>query len=430
MKICMFTNTYRPHVGGVANSVATFAEDLRRIGHRVLIVAPEFDNEPPEEAGGDEVVRLPAIQNFNGSDFAVRMPIPFLVADRMEAFQPDLVHSHHPYLLGDSALRTAKHHRIPLVFTHHTLYERYTHYVSSDSAALRRFAVHLSTEYANLCTRVVAPSASIARLLSDRGVQKPVDVIPTGVDLPFFAAGDREGFRQAHGIPKDAIVVGHVGRLAPEKNLVYLAQAVAAFLQTEEKACFLVIGSGPSESDIAAIIAREGLTARLAMAGRQSGKALRDGYRAMDVFGFASQSETQGMVLTEALAAGVPVVALDGSGVREVVQDGVNGRLLPADTPVQDFARALRGWLSAHPPATGDPSRIRSSVAGFDRRACARRMADLYASALEDQRHQEGPETDADPLDSLVQRIRTEWDLVESKLSAAIQTFSESETPE
>lgn len=430
MNICMFTNTYRPHVGGVANSVATFAADLRRMGHRVLVVAPEFAGEVPDESDAEEVIRLPAIQNFNGSDFSVRMPIPFLIADRLERFQPDLIHSHHPYLLGDSALRAAKPRGLPLVFTHHTLYERYTHYVSSDSAALGRFVIHLSTEYANLCSRVVAPSESIADLLTARGVRTPVDVIPTGVDLPFFARGDGRGFREAQGIPQDAVVIGHVGRLAPEKNLTYLAQAAAAFLRAEEKAYFLVIGSGPSEAEIIAVLDREGLKARLAMAGRQSGKALRDGYHAMDVFAFASQSETQGLVLTEALAAGVPVVALDGGGVREVVRDGVNGRLLPADTPAQDFARALQGWLSAHPPATGDPARIRSSVAGFGRRASARRMADLYAAALEDQRNQEGPDTDADPLNLLLQRIRTEWDLVESKLSAAIQTFSDSETPE
>jgi glycosyltransferase involved in cell wall biosynthesis len=426
MNICMFTNTYLPHVGGVANSVAAFSEDLRRIGHRVLVVAPEFEEETSRPQDEEEtVVRLPAIQNFNGSDFSVRVPLPFLVADRMEAFEPDIIHSHHPYLLGDSALRTAKQRGIPLVFTHHTLYEQYTHYVTPDSEPLKRFAVHLSTEYANRCARVIAPSVSIARLIRERGVMSPVDVIPTGIDIGHFASGQGRRFRGAHGISRDVLVVGHVGRLAPEKNIPYLARAVAGFLKRRKDAVFLVIGSGSSETDIVDILTRGGFGDRLFMVGSQTGDDLRDGYCAMDIFAFSSQSETQGLVLTEAMAAGVPVIALDGPGVREVVRDRKNGRLLPADARPEDFAKALFDWARS---GVGDHfDAIRASVAAFDRLECVSQLVDLYEAAVDANASDIPEDPGMGPFDSLLDRIRAEWDLVESKVSAAVRTLTEAD---
>jgi len=206
MKICMFTNTYKPHVGGVARSVDFFTEDLRADGHRVLVVAPEFPGAEDDQEG--KVVRVPAIQEFNGSDFSVRLPAPFRVDQTVEAFDPQIVHSHHPFLMGDTALRVARDRRVPLVFTHHTLYEQYTHYVPLNSEAMERFVIRLATDYANFCTRVVAPSQSIADLIQKRGVRSPVDVVPTGVDLTFFTGGRGETFRREHGISPDAMVVG------------------------------------------------------------------------------------------------------------------------------------------------------------------------------------------------------------------------------
>ncbi len=344
MNILMMSNTFTPHVGGVARSIEAFVAEYRRRGHRVLVVAPEFENTPENER---DVVRIPAIQNFNGSDFSVVLPVPGFLKSTLEDFDADIVHSHHPFLVGAMALRVAYLHRLPMVFTHHTLYERYTHYVPGDSPALRRFVITLSTSYANLCEMVFAPSESIAELLVRRGVETPIEVVPTGVDLSRFEHGNGPGFRAASGIPNDTFLVGHVGRLAPEKNLEFLAEAVAAFLKQHAGAHFLVVGRGPSESVIREVFSREGLEERLHMIGQLENHLLASAYRAMDVFAFASTSETQGMVLTEAMAAAVPVVALDASGVREVVADGFNGRLLSEESPTA-LATAL-AWFADLP---------------------------------------------------------------------------------
>ena len=124
MNILMMTNTFTPHVGGVARSVEAFTAEYRRRGHRVLVVAPEFENMPEHETG---VIRMPAIQHFNGSDFSVVLPTPGFLSSALEEFRPDIVHSHHPFLVGGTALRIARTHELPLVFTHHTMNEQNTH---------------------------------------------------------------------------------------------------------------------------------------------------------------------------------------------------------------------------------------------------------------------------------------------------------------
>lgn len=341
MNLCMMTNTYLPHVGGVARSVSTFAEEYRKRKHRVLVIAPEFDGKRLSAREAAIVERVPAIQKFNGSDFSVQLPLVGGYSARIDSFQADIIHAHHPFLLGDTALRIAAKKNVPVIFTHHTRYEDYTHYVPFDSPTLKEVAINLSTHFANLCDGVIAPSESIARLIRRRGVETPIRVVPTGIDVKAFASGDGARFRRKFKLPPGAFVVGHVGRLAPEKNLEYLAESVALFVKRTPHARFLVVGGGPSEEKLREIFTRHGIAGQLILAGKHTGRALADGYNAMDVFVFASLSETQGMVLAEAMAAGLPVVALNAAGVREVMRDRQNGFMLERKAPALGFAAHL-----------------------------------------------------------------------------------------
>src|SRR5690606_22992623 len=168
MNIVLFTNTFTPHVGGVARSVEAFAAEYRRRGHRVLVVAPECPNTPEDE---EDVFRIPAIHKLDASDFSWALPIPSGLHDALEDFQPDIVHSQHPFLLGNTAVRIARSHGLPLVFTHHTLYEQYIHYFPGELGLFRRFIVELATRYANLSDQVFAPSESVRDILLQRGVR-------------------------------------------------------------------------------------------------------------------------------------------------------------------------------------------------------------------------------------------------------------------
>lgn len=414
MKICMLTNTYSPHVGGVARSVGTLVQQCRDAGHDVLVVAPSFPGDRHERDPG--ILRVPAWQNFNGSDFSVRVPLPQFLRGRIDRFDPDILHSHHPFLLGDTALRMAYVLHRPLVFTHHTLYEQYTHYVPFDSPALKRFVIRLATEYANACDAVIAPSESVAGLLRERGVETPVHVIPTGIDTAALGQGDGTRFRRERGIPEDAVVIGHVGRLAQEKNLSFLAEAVAVAIGDRPSAWFVVVGDGPESAAMQRIVREHGAEGRLLMTGKLTGDYLCDAYAAMDLFAFASQSETQGMVLAEAMAAGLPVIALDGPGVRDVVRDGVNGRLLPAAAPVADMTRALQEALTDAALRTRWAGGARETAPRFDRSRCADEVMALYQSL--DLAARAGA-TDWNWWDRLLGRIEAEWELISAKAESA-----------
>lgn len=420
MKIAMFSNAYLPRVGGVTQSVVRFTRAYRERGHRVMIVAPSFGGrEEPEE----DVLRVPAVQNFNGSDFSVALPAPLFLNDALDEMGPDIVHAHQPFLLGDTALRFSKARALPLVFTHHTLYEDYTHYVPAHSTQMKSFVIRLSTRYANLCDRVIAPSESVERILEGRGVSTPIRVVPSGVDTEAYAGADGAAMRERLGVPGEAFLAGFVGRLRPEKNLLFLARALRAFLGERDEAWFLAAGEGSEKAVMVDLFAEAGLMDRVRFLGNLDPGDLPDLYASLDVFVFASKTETQGMVVAEAMAASTPVVALDGPGVREVVRDGVNGRLLD-DEHEKSFAEAA-AWAMDLPPEKRDAMReaARKTAASFEAKRCADRALDLYRETI-------GTFEPMDvPLDGewgkLLRLLGNEWDLWRNRLSAAAEALTD-----
>ncbi|GAB2802284.1 glycosyltransferase family 4 protein [Halomonas shantousis] len=430
MNILMFTNTYRPIVGGVSESVQRLKGCLQRQGHQVLVVAPKLEGQPEHET---DVVRVAAMPRFNGSDFSLPVPVPGQLYEAIDRFEPDIVHSHHPFLLGDTAARAAQTYGLPLVFTHHTLYEHYTHYVPGDSPRMQRFAVALATEYTHLCNAVIAPSESIRDLLRSRGANPAVHVVPSGVDTARFAQGDGNALRQRLGIPGDAHVVGHVGRLALEKNLPFLAEAMARFLATHPRARVLIVGDGEARTAMHERAAREGVADRFHFAGKLHDQALIDAYHAMDVFAFASHSETQGMVIAEAMAAGLPVVAVDATGVREVLIDGENGLMLPEDD-LAGFAQALTDLTDV---VRHDAMRLGAlaSARDFDAALCAERCLDVYRQVTQPDATARGEE-EANAWVRVHGRLGAEWQLLchrgrvlRSTFQSASQTLSERKSP-
>lgn len=333
----MMANTYKPIVGGLEKSVELFSKSYRKLGHKVLIVAPEYKGQVKEKG----VFRVSAIQNFNGTDFSVKLPISTRLSDKLIKFKPEIVHTHHPFLIGDTALRTAKKFNVPLVFTHHTLYERYTHYVPADSPLIKKFTVQLTAGYANLCDSVIAPSQAINDLLKKRKVKTPIEVIPTGIKVDRFSSGNGNKFREKNNISKNDFVIGFVSRVAKEKNIYFLAKAVAKFLKSEKKSRFLIVGEGPDKEEVCKFFKKQGLEDKVILTGAIKGKKLLNAYAAMDLFAFASFSETQGLVIQEAMAASLPIVAIDAPGVGEVIEDQVNGYLLDSEN-ISKFCSSLK----------------------------------------------------------------------------------------
>ncbi len=402
MNMLMMTNTYLPLVGGLERSIESFMKEYRKRGHRVVIVAPEYENSPKKEL---DVIRVPALQNFYGSKFSVKLPVAGFFLEALGDFKPDIIHAHHPFLMGDTALRLAYAHKAPLVFTHHSLYEENV----GDSETVKKFVTELSTGYANCCDHVIAPSESVAEMIRTRGVKTQITVIPTGLHLNQYK-GTAENFREESQIPKDAFVVGYVGRLAPEKNLPFLTRAVASFLKKEKEAYFLVVGGGPSEAELLSYFKDLKLEDQLRLVGEMKGEKLIKAFQAINVFAFSSQSETQGMVLNEAMAAGTPVVGLDAPGVRDIVRDKINGRLVP-DENEQEFAEAL-SWILKRSPVERRKliAEAKKTAKQFSMTRCANKALELYESLQPAKGFQrKSEEKDWFPF---MQRAEAEWDLL------------------
>ncbi len=381
MKILMVTNTYLPIVGGLEKSIQSFTKKLHEWGHEVRIVVPQLEGAETDEK---DVVRIPAFHQFKQTGFSVALPVFASLAKIIDSFQPDVIHAHHPFLMGEMALRLATRYAKPVVFTYHIMFDQYSHYLPIPSSLSRRFLVELAVGYCNLSTRVIAPSESVRGILRSEGVKSFIDVVPTGVDVQAFANGEREKMRAELGIPNDAWVLGYVGRLAVEKNLEFLTSAVIRFMKKHKNVHFLVAGKGPSEDVIKKLFQESGIQNRLHLLGVVQGKNLADCYHAMDVFVFASKSETQGMVLCEAMAAGIPVVAMDAPGVREVVKNLENGRLLPHEAS-SEFYSALSWCLNRNPQQWRELKlRARETARVFSTENCTQKALQVYEKAVAD----------------------------------------------
>lgn len=423
MRICHFTNTFLPHVGGVARAVQTMLEDQRRARHRVLVVAPEFAEAQGKTPRAIErsVARIPALKGFNATDFSVRLPFAAMLSERLTAFRPDIVHAHHPFLLGDTALREAASHEAPVVFTHHTLYERYTHYLPIESEALGDLAAEIATRFANRCDAVVAPSASIRDLVVARGVEKPVHIIPTGIDCARLASGRGDAARRRLGLPAHVPVIGHLGRLAAEKNLRFLSEAIGRALVENSSARALIVGDGAERAAMDEIFSGLGVSPRVIFTGSLTDRHLLDALAAMEVFAFASTSETQGLVLAEAMAAGVPVIAIDAPGAREVVRDRENGRLLPADASAADVALAISHVLKKTELLSRWTKAACATAAELDRSRTSARLLALYAQLVEERRAStRGRGPLAKIVRPVIDRIATEGHIIADKAGALI----------
>jgi len=406
MRILMMTNTYFPIVGGLEQSIASFSEEFKTLGHEVLTVTPAFGGAPVEEQG---VIRLPAFQKFNRTIFSVNFPVSRLLTQLMKEFSPDIIHSHCPFFMGDFALRLSRQHAIPLVFTYHTMFEEYAHDLPVQNEGVKRFMVKLAAGYADLVDRLIVPCESVQEILLKRGVKTPMEVVPTGIDLERFSKGDGKGFREQNHIPPDALVIGHAGRLASEKNLDFLIHCMVEALKKDERVHALIVGKGSSEKMIKDTFQEAGLQERVHLVGVLHYQHLVDAYFAMDVFAFASLSETQGIVLIEAMASGAPVVALDAPGARDMVQDGSNGRLLmEMDQP--GFSEALLWVLHrAFEETQAIKQAARTTAGEYTIGASAKRMLEIYEDARSKKTVSVGKRNSSQFL--LWWQLKAEWDI-------------------
>jgi glycosyltransferase involved in cell wall biosynthesis len=328
VKVALFTNNYLPFRGGVTTSVETLRRGLEARGHAAWVFAPRFPGVP--DATG-RIVRYPSLPAATYPDFALAVPWSRAVSQRVHAERFDVFHAHHPFLLGPRARRLARAARRPLVFTYHTRYDKYAHYVPLPGRLVEMAAVGISTRFAARADAVIAPSALIRDELVARGVRTPITVVPTGVDLAHFAPGDAGAARRALGLAPDDRVLLYVGRLDPEKSVGRILAAFERVVGTVPRARLVLVGHGTEAEALRRQAHAMPAGHRIAFLGVRPHDALVECYRAADLFLFASETETQGLVLAEAAACGLPAVTVSGPGCDEAVRDGETGVLTKAD---------------------------------------------------------------------------------------------------
>jgi 1,2-diacylglycerol 3-alpha-glucosyltransferase len=377
LRIGLFTNNYLPFCGGVTVSVETLRRGLEARGHQVWVIAPRFRG---AEAGGAHELRVPSVPAATYPDFALAIPWAPGVARRVRALDLDVFHAHHPFLLGPAARRLARAAGRPLLFTYHTRYEKYAHYVPLTRTLVEAAALGLSTRFAARADAVLAPSGLIREQLQRRGVTAPVAVVPTGVDLTRFHPGDRAAARRQLGLGADDPLLLYVGRLDREKSVDRVLLAFERIAGTLPTARLWLVGQGKESEALQRLAARLSAGDRIYFAGVREHTRLAAWYQAADCFLFASETETQGLVLAEAAACGLPAVAVLAPGCDEAVRDGDSGILTKAEPAA--LAEAAIGLLLDAERRAAMRLRARAvAEAEFDVERQITRTLDVYAEA-------------------------------------------------
>ena len=399
MRVVMVSDVYFPRINGVSTAIQTYRQALRPHGVDVRLVAPDY-GVPRGDADESWISRVAA------------RPVPGDPEDRLVRWRHmhdaveavveqgcDLIHVQTPFVAHYAGCSTAKRYGVPVLATYHTLFEEYLkHYAPLiPSSWLRGLARRFSRRQCNALDAVIVPSRAIEQRLGDYGVTTPMHILPTGISLEMPAENGRADFRRKHGIDPARPVALFVGRVAHEKNIDYLLDVVDLARAWVPNILLLIAGEGPALGSLRRIVADRGLGECVQFIGYMDRLSeLPACYAAADVFVFASRTETQGLVLLEAMAVGLPVVALAEMGTVDILGAG-RGAIVPEDNPYA-FALAVADVLRDPVLRHSLAQEGRVYAAEWSDTALAGRMADLYRDLIASHARRQLPDFRLSPL--------------------------------
>ena len=345
MNILFISDVFFPRVNGVSTSINTFATELKALGHQVTLIAPSYTDEDKQE---EWIVRVPSHKiYFDPEDRLMKF-------GKLKALLPwireqhfDIIHIHTPFTAHYIGIHFGKKLDIPVVETYHTFFEDYLHHYLPfiPQFISRKLARTISRRQCNAVDGIVSPSKPMLDVLKQYGIKTPADVVATGLDASSFANVDGEHFRISHDIPLGQPMLLFVGRVAHEKNINFLLEMHVKLLKNHPDTLLVITGEGPAEESIKQSIDKLGITNKVRMIGYlDRSHELIACYKAADIFVFASKSETQGLVLLEAMAQGTAVVALAELGTKSILIEGEGVLIAKDDT--HDFADKVSILLS------------------------------------------------------------------------------------
>lgn len=340
MNILLISDVYFPRVNGVSTSIRTFVYQLQQLGHQVTLIAPDYPAADHHQVTADEawIMRIPARGLFfDPEDRLMKMGEVLDKVQQLQRQQFDIIHVHTPFVAHMLGLRLGKLLSIPVVETYHTFFEDYLHlYLPIIPKRIARAIARLiSRRQCNAVDGVISPSQPMLDVLRQYGVQQYAEVIPTGLQQQSFAKASSEKFRQAFAIAKESPMALYVGRVAYEKNISFLIDMWQHVVKQMPEALLVIAGEGPAEKSLQQHCAKLGLNQHIQFIGYLDRNTMLNAcYRAADVFVFSSLSETQGLVLIEAMAQATPVVAIAELGTKSILIEGQGAHIAPLDSPI------------------------------------------------------------------------------------------------
>src|SRR5215216_682527 len=403
MHIAYFTNFYLPVVNGVARSVQSFREALTAMGHNVFVFAQEDDYEDTEPF----IFRYPSLRLPGPVDIPTALPVSPFVDQLIPKLKLDVIHTHHPILLGQTAATKARDYNLPLVFTFHTQYQEYTHYIPFPQEQVQEFlkgrVINWLREFMRKCQHIVIPSESMRSMLVDEyGLVDRFTVIPTGIDITPYKTANGSALRTGWNWGDDKIIIS-AGRLAEEKNWVTLLRAFALAQRVQPNIRLVLLGDGPQADALRQLVGELEITERVTFAGKVLFSEVPDYLKAADLFAFASITETQGLVTLEAMAAGLPVVAVEASGTKDILEDGKQGFLTQNDP--QGLANGLVKVLEDSSLVGKFKSAALRTSRAYDNHRLARKMLKVYEQAIQDKKEEKYVTVEEKVQFPIVQRV-------------------------
>jgi glycosyltransferase involved in cell wall biosynthesis len=382
MRILMISDVYFPRINGVSTSIQTFRRGLHAAGHETILIAPEYPGAAPDTE--PNILRVPSRGvPRDPEDRAMKLGAIRALRPQIEKLEPDLVHIQTPFIAHYQGTALARALRVPVIETYHTYFEEYLHhYVPLTPRAVMRFvARRFTVSQCNVLDALVVPSRAMEQALQDYGVKCPQHIIPTGMEMDRFAGGDGQRFRAELGIAAGQPVLVHVGRIAHEKNIEFLFRMFEIVVSGKPDAVFVVAGEGPALASCKAYVRSLGLTQQVRFVGYLSReRELLDCYRAGDLFVFSSKTETQGLVLLEALALGIPVVSTAHMGTADIVNPQRGAQVAPDDE--DEFANIVVRLLEDAPRRAAMSTEARAYAATWSAAAMADRLSRLYSAVV------------------------------------------------
>ena len=344
MNILLISDVYFPRVNGVSTSIRTFSEQLQKLGHSVHLIAPDYGIATEDEVW---ISRVPARNIFfDPEDKLMKYGEVFALLPALESKKFDLVHIHTPFIAHFAGLKIAQKLGLPVLETYHTFFEDYLHHYLPwiPTGMAKNLARMISKKQCNQLDAIIAPSQPMLDVLRNYGVTVPAEVIATGLQASSFVEADGNQFRDKYQIPLSKQMLLYVGRVAHEKNIGFLLKVVRRLSVQQPEILLVITGEGPAEHSLHQHVQALGIEKNVQFIGYlDRNTELNACYKAADIFVFASKSETQGLVILEAMAQGTPVVAIAELGTASILIEGQGAHISREDAT--EFAGKINDLL-------------------------------------------------------------------------------------